>query len=456
MRFLSCLLLVAATFAASAYDYKVGNLCYNMNGDGTVSVSPERPNSRPAYASLSGEVIIPKEVVIENKSYTVTGINANAFFGCSGITSVVVGDAVTQIESYAFKQCSGLTSVTFGRSVASIGVGCFSDCSSLTTFDVPSLVSQLQGEMFYNCKALNTLNLPSALTVIGDGVFSYCSKLETIDGGENVVRIGRCNLEDTKWFKNLPDGLIYFGKVALAVIGDMPESLVIKEGTMAIADYFIRTDYVYNVTFPSTLKEIGNHSFESCRNLNNVTFPPSLEIIGEMAFDNALAFTEVDIPDNVTTLGRNAFSRSKNIVKLTIGRGVTSIGATAFVSCSGLQNIYSYPDPDNVTLGNNVFNYVPTSTCVLHVAANLLDKYQNANQWKAFMPNIVGDLTERPDVTVVGDLTGDGVVDVDDLNMVINMMINKVDETPEADLTGDGMVDVDDLNVMINMMLHKI
>ena len=56
---------------------------------------------------------------------------------------------------------------------------------------------------------------------------------------------------------------------------------------------------------------------------------------------------------------------------------------------------------------------------------------------------------------VRGDLSGDGVVDVDDLNLVINMMLGKAEKTEAADINKDGAVDVDDMNIIINIMLGK-
>ena len=56
---------------------------------------------------------------------------------------------------------------------------------------------------------------------------------------------------------------------------------------------------------------------------------------------------------------------------------------------------------------------------------------------------------------VTGDLDGNGTVDVDDLNMVINMMLGKADKTAAADTNNDGAVDVDDMNNIINIMLGK-
>ena len=59
--------------------------------------------------------------------------------------------------------------------------------------------------------------------------------------------------------------------------------------------------------------------------------------------------------------------------------------------------------------------------------------------------------------SVNGDVNGDGVVDVDDLNIVINIMLRKatIDQWPNADVDGSGEVDVEDLNAVINIMVKK-
>ena len=59
--------------------------------------------------------------------------------------------------------------------------------------------------------------------------------------------------------------------------------------------------------------------------------------------------------------------------------------------------------------------------------------------------------TATPSVT--GDVTGDGVVDVDDLNTLINMMLGLAPQGTSGDVTGDGVVDIDDVNAVINIML---
>lgn len=54
---------------------------------------------------------------------------------------------------------------------------------------------------------------------------------------------------------------------------------------------------------------------------------------------------------------------------------------------------------------------------------------------------------------IVGDVNGDGNVDISDVNVVINVMLGK--DATEADVTGDGNVDISDVNMVINIMLGK-
>ena len=65
-----------------------------------------------------------------------------------------------------------------------------------------------------------------------------------------------------------------------------------------------------------------------------------------------------------------------------------------------------------------------------------------------------------PNIAIAtGDVTGDGQVDIADVNAVINVMLGKGNLTPDpspgCDVTGDGQVDIADVNAVINIMLGK-
>ncbi len=61
----------------------------------------------------------------------VTTIAPQAFFGCSGITSVTAGTALNEIDGYAFGYCTSLSSITLPDSVALIDGTAFHGCSAL-------------------------------------------------------------------------------------------------------------------------------------------------------------------------------------------------------------------------------------------------------------------------------------------------------------------------------------
>lgn len=61
-------------------------------------------------------------------------LNKGAFYYCSSLTNVVIGDSVTSIGNYAFSCCS-LTSVVIGKNVTTIGLHTFYACSNLTSVE---------------------------------------------------------------------------------------------------------------------------------------------------------------------------------------------------------------------------------------------------------------------------------------------------------------------------------
>ena len=57
-----------------------------------------------------------------------------------------------------------------------------------------------------------------------------------------------------------------------------------------------------------------------------------------------------------------------------------------------------------------------------------------------------------------GDVNGDGRVDVDDLNIIINIILElnqDADARARADVDGSGQVDIDDINSLINILLTQ-
>ena len=151
----SALALLLCSTSLLAYDFKVDGIYYNIvsSTDLTVSVTYEKMQgtSDTPVRSYSGDVNIPDSVTYQRRVYRVTRINNKAFYGCSDLTSVIIGNNVTSIGDYAFYNCSGLASVIIGNSVTSIGSSAFNGCSGLTSVTIPNSVTSIGNGAFYKC-----------------------------------------------------------------------------------------------------------------------------------------------------------------------------------------------------------------------------------------------------------------------------------------------------------------
>lgn len=130
--FNNCVALEYINYDGSADTWAMINFTHS-------SSNPMHLNKAKAY--FKGELV--KNIVI-NKA---TAVNAYAFYKCSSLESVVLGDSVTSIGAYAFQGCPVLESAKLN---ANIGEGVFADCPYFESIELGKNVKSIGAWAFSN------------------------------------------------------------------------------------------------------------------------------------------------------------------------------------------------------------------------------------------------------------------------------------------------------------------
>jgi len=370
--------VVLSCLTASAADFEVDGICYNIIGENAVEVTA---NKTTAYA---GEVTVPAQVVNDGTTYAVTAVGAEAFSMCFTLTKVTLPESVTLIDKEAFYFCATLADVNFPAAVTEIGEKAFMMCSKITELNLPAGLKTIGKEAFISCFGNTAINIPDAVVTMGEYAFYNNSAAKTLTIGAGL--------------KSLPD-------YAFAMCSGLTD-VAIPEGVESLGKYsFSSCSGMKSVKLPSTLKRIDNYAFKDCTALSDIDFPDGVEYVGRNIFGKTAWETaqpeglilikdyvaylqnstlpegsEVTLPATVRVLAGSAFERQVKLKSITLPESLVSIGAYALNYCNSLESLTV---PDNVVeIGDNAMQYC-ISIASLSLGAKLA--YIGANAFSAVM-----------------------------------------------------------------------
>lgn len=266
------IVVFSSAFSASAYDFKVDNIYYNIQSeeDSTVLVTDNGTNS------YSGNVTIPQTVSYSNETYTVTSINSSAFRLSTNLTNVTIPNTVTFLGSYVFSGCSNLNDITLPENIALLGYGSF------------------LGTGWYNSQ-------PNGVLYLNNYCIGY---KKTIKDPDYILRIKEgTRLIASFAFSNYTQTTIYKAIIPNSV-------LYINMGA------FENCSNIYEFTLGDNIIEIGDDAFKNCTGIEEIIIPDKTTTLGFEAFYGCSELKSVVIGSSVSYIDSYCFSNCRNLTSV--------------------------------------------------------------------------------------------------------------------------------------------
>lgn len=336
-------------------------------------------------------------------------IGLRAFYGCCGLTNLIIPDTVTYIGEWAFSSCTRLTSVTLGNSLRYIDTNAFKGCKLLWEIYNKSSLTLTKGSMDYGSIAYYvrdiytdiyeskisiedgyvtytdgddiilakyygsdyTLILPEGITKISSGAFDKCESIISITLPESLEYI------EDKAFTVCYRLVEIYNKSSLSLsIGDWTHGWIglyakdiyteAYDSKISVDSYgyitYIDNDEVIligyigketNLTLPKSITRINEHALMKYDWLTSITIPETVTYIGAAAFLGCSKLNTITIPETITRLRDRLFENCYSLSNVTIPSSVTDIGDRVFCEC---RNLTSITIPESVTnIPSNTF-----------------------------------------------------------------------------------------------------
>lgn len=257
--------------------------------------------------------------------------------GVTSLTGITLSEGVVSIFSQAFQGCTGLTTVTLPESLLNIYEYAFKGCTGLEALPASATLQTIAKEAFAGCTGFKSVTLPSSMKTLGDLAFQNCTGITSISVSGDIANFGSAPFDgclDIADFtfdcKAVPSMYIEMKTGATVLFTNNVES---------IGRVFTNWSAASSLTFPSSLKTIGDYAFANMTSWTDLSAFPNLVNIGNYAFQGCTGLVSLTLPSTLKTIGEWAFKGCTGLTDIVLPAGMESIGYSAFEGCKNLTTM---------------------------------------------------------------------------------------------------------------------
>ena len=298
----------------------------------------------------------------------VTEVGEEGFYNKGALTSIDLPNTIVKIGKKAFFGCEGITELVIPQGVTEIGEQAFDYCTALKKITLPSNITQIKAKTFYDCHNLTEIAIPAAVTAIGESAFMLCVNLEKI---------------------NLPQGLVSLGTNAFGSCRALKEITLPSGITTIEKRTFSNCASLSSIGIPQGVTSIGESAFSGCGSLASVSLPANVNTIGKMAFA-FMPVTKLEIPEGVKIFENNTVYSCDKLVELNLPSTLTEF-RDELAGCESLASIRilaSEPPlmaPGAPSYISELWQGLDYSKLKIYVPAASVETYKNAASWQKYV-----------------------------------------------------------------------
>lgn len=214
-------------------------------------------------------------------------------------------------------------------------------------------------------------------------VDGYHFNILTITETERTVELTLGNKIEDDATLVIPEKVTY--------VGD--EYTVVAIGKEAFNNSFVQERVKY-VSFPNTIKKIGEKAFYKCKKLESLTLPEKLDRIEDYTFYGCESLKSVTLPKELTTIAHHAFEECGSLQSIDLPEGLLKIGDNAFYHCSSISHIEI---PDGVSyIGESALSGLALEEIIFPESVTFLGDYAVSSNKALKSVKLPSSLTSLP------------------------------------------------------------